>query len=309
MWQRCRKGWASVQSAVGLRAEPQSAGTARTWIREQLTAMGRPDLVASAQLATSELVTNAILHARTPVTVAVSDDSGEVLIEVADASTGRLSQVDTTASSDGELTTVGNGLHIIGALARRWGVRERGAEGKTVWFVPASPGEEVRASPRFPPDILRGVLVEDVDAVTVVLRGVPVRLLWECRFRVRDLRREMALLTVQQRVPVGVPHRLVGLAEQVDRLNTAVLRHDDDFARAVTDRDESVDMHYTVPRGVGAACARLADMLDEVDDYCRAAQLLTLAAPPEERLLRHWFLYEFARQTGGEAPRGYGAQP
>jgi anti-sigma regulatory factor (Ser/Thr protein kinase) len=298
-----------VQSAVALRAESQSAGAARAWIRERLTAMGRPDLVDSAQLATSELVTNAILHARTPLTVAVSNDTGEILIEVADASTGRLSQVDTSASSDGELTTVGNGLHIIGALARRWGVRERGADGKTVWFVPASSGAEARAVPRFPPDILQGVLLDDADAVTVVLHGVPVRLLWECRFRVRDLRREMALLTMQRHVPVGVPHRLVELAQAVDRLNTAVLRHDDDFARAVTDREASVEMHYAVPRGVGAACAGLADMLDEVDDYCRTAQLLTLAAPPEESRLRHWFLYEFARQTSGEAPRAYAAQP
>ena len=298
-----------MQSAVALRAEPQSAGAARAWIREQLTLMGHPELVDSAQLATSELVTNAVLHARTPMTVAVSDDGGEILIEVADASTDRLDDRVRHPRDDGELTTVGNGLQIIGALARRWGVRERGTAGKTVWFVPASPDEEARAAPRFPPDILEGVVRDDADAVDVVLRNVPVRLLWECRFRVRDLRREMALLTLQHDAPSGVPHRLVQLAEEVDRVNTAVLSHDDDFAQAVTDRDESVVLHYAVPRQVGTACAQLADMLDEVDEYCRDAKLLTLAAPAEESRLRHWFLYEFARQADGQDSQGFPAQP
>ena len=296
-----------MQESVRLRPEPQSAGAARAWIREQLTVMGHPELVDSAQLATSELVTNAVLHARTRITLAVSDDDDEILIEVADTSNLRLAQTSAQTTPEGGLTTVGNGLHIIGALARRWGVRERNGQGKTVWFVPASPEELSQASPRFPPDMLDVVAVDDIDTVEVVLLDTPVRLLWESRFRVRDLRREMALLTVMRQPPAGVPRRMVEVAEEVDQINTAVLLYDDDFERAFARQDESVTLRYVVPRRVGPACGQLAGLLEEADDFCADAHMLTLAAPPLERRLRRWFLCEFARQTRGSAPTPWGS--
>ncbi len=291
-----------MESAVRLQPEPRSAGVARAWIRDQLTSMGHPELVDSAQLATSELVTNAVLHARTRITVAVRDDGDEILIEVADASANRLAAAPIDAAADGALTTVGNGLQIIGALARRWGVRERGRGGKTVWFVPSSPEEEVLAAPRFPPDFLDSIGYDDIDTVDVVLLDVPVRLLWETRFRVRDLRREMTLLTLQGWAPVDVPRRMVELAEKVEQVNAAVITDDDAFEQAVAREQETITLHYLVPRTAGPACAQLAELLDEADEFCRTAMLLTLAAPPAERALRRWFLGEFARQTRGGPP-------
>ena len=295
-----------MQQSVRLSPEPQSASAARAWIREQLTVMGHPELVDSAQLATSELVTNAVLHARTRITLAVSDDDDEILIEVADTSNLRLLRSAADNPPEGGLTTVGNGLHIIGALARRWGVRERGGEGKTVWFVPATPEELSQAGPRFPPDMLDVVVLEDTDTVDVVLLDTPVRLLWESRFRVRDLRREMALLTVMRQPPAGVPGRMVEVAEEIDQINTSVLLSDGDFEGAFARQDESVTLHYVVPRRVGPACGQLAGLLEEADAFCADAHLLTLAAPPEERRLRRWFLCEFARQAAGLCPHSVG---
>ena len=49
--------------------DPQSVRRARVWIGEELERLGRPDLVDSAELGISELVTNAILHADPPITV------------------------------------------------------------------------------------------------------------------------------------------------------------------------------------------------------------------------------------------------
>ncbi len=292
-----------MEMAVRLRPEPQSAGMARAWIREQLTSMGHPELVDSAQLATSELVTNAVLHARTRITVAVRDQGDEVLIEVADTSANRLAPaLGEALNHDGALTTVGNGLQIIGALARRWGVRERGRSGKVVWFVPSSPDEETRVAPRFPPDMLDGAGFDDIDTAEVVLLDAPVRLLWETRFRVRDMRREMTLLTFQADSPIDVPRRMIEVASEVEKVNAAMLTDDEDFEQAVARGDETVTLHYVVPRATGPACAQLADLLDEAEKYCRSAQLLTLAAPPTERALRRWFLGEFARQAHGAPP-------
>jgi len=292
-----------VDNAVLLQPEPQSAAVARAWIREQLTSMGHPELVDSAQLATSELVTNAVLHARTRITVAVRDEGNEILIEVADASANRLAP-PREAGAEGALTTVGNGLHIIGALARRWGVRERGG-GKTVWFVPSSPDEEVPAAPRFPPDLLDRVGYDDVDTVHVIVQDAPVRLLWETRFRVRDLRREMTLLTLQAGSPGDVPNRIVDLADRVEKVHAAVITADETFERAVAAGQETVTLHYRVPRSAGPACAQLADLLEEADEFCRSAQLLTLAAPAAERALRDWFLGEFARQAHDSPPTSW----
>ena len=286
-----------MESAVRLQPEPQSAGVARAWIRDQLTSMGRPELVDSAQLATSELVTNAVLHARTRITVAVRAEGDEIFIEVADASANRLAPPIDAGS--GALATVGNGLQIIGALARRWGVRERDQGGKTVWFVPSSPEEEVLAAPRFPPDLLEGIGHDDTDTVEVVVQDAPVRLLWETRFRVRDVRREMTLLTMQPGAPAEVSQRMVELAGQVEQVHAAVLTDDEAFEQAVARGDESITLRYLVPRTTGPACAQLADLFEEADEYCRSAQLLTLAAPPAERALRRWFLGEFARQAAG----------
>lgn len=301
-----------MDDAVPLRPEPQSAGRARAWVRERLTSMGHPELVDSATLATSELVTNAVLHARTGITVAVHAEGDEVRIEVADTSAGRLQLGLAAGTPEGTLTTVGNGLQIISALARRWGVRERGpggAAGKTVWFVPATLEEQALARRRFPPDLV-GPRDDEADpGVAVDIRDAPVQLLWQTRFRVRDVRREMLLLTLQGVEPDGVPHRLIEIAGAVDALNVAVLVEDETLEAALHREDELITLHYEVPRAAGPACKSLADLLDETDAYCRSAQLLTLAATPPERALRRWFLDEFDRQVRGEPPQPWPGTP
>ncbi len=297
---------ASVEQAVRLSPDPQAPGIARRWLRELLASTGHPELIDSATLALSELVTNAVLHARTSITVAVRDEGDDVLIEVADTGSGRLQLGLVENAPEATLTTVGNGLQIISALARRWGVRDGaagGGEGKTVWFVPARAGEEQFASRRFPPDLVDDS-AEDAgaDDVAVTIVDVPVRLLWETRFRVRDLRREMILVTMQDDTRTGVPHRLQKIASDVETLNVAVLVEDERFEEAFHRKQPVVTLHYGVPPAAGPACALLAQLLDEADEYARRAQLLTLAASPDERRLRWWFLAEFDRQVRGKPP-------
>jgi anti-sigma regulatory factor (Ser/Thr protein kinase) len=65
---------------------PGSVGEARELVRDLLEDEGRDDLVETATLLVSEIVTNAILHAGTPIEVrAVVDESG-VRVEVGDGS-------------------------------------------------------------------------------------------------------------------------------------------------------------------------------------------------------------------------------
>ena len=97
---------------------------------------GWGDDAAGAQLAvllTSEVVTNAIVHASPHATdgrVGVSIDGGAELarVEVTDGFGGM-----PFARGPGVSRTSGRGIMLLDLLASRWGVTPVG-EGKTVWF-------------------------------------------------------------------------------------------------------------------------------------------------------------------------------
>jgi hypothetical protein len=113
----------------------RASGQARAYIRDILTGLGRDALLDSAQLGVTELVTNACLHARTPIVVALRVTAdGVVRIEVSDDSP-RLPErraYDATA-------TTGRGLGLL-SLFGRWGIDpvQPARIGKTVWFEPTA---------------------------------------------------------------------------------------------------------------------------------------------------------------------------
>ena len=86
------------------------------------------DLADSAELMVSELVTNAIVHARSPSTVIARDDGAMLRVEVEDHGDGLCALREADAASDG-----GRGLRFVDTLAERWGCAST-ARGKTVWF-------------------------------------------------------------------------------------------------------------------------------------------------------------------------------
>lgn len=89
--------------------------------------------VSDAEIVVSELVTNAIEHAATPVTVRVTHNAAAVRVEVCDSS-GILPAVrDLLGDSDR-----GRGLHLVERLSDAWGV-ESSDSGKIVWFEVAAP--------------------------------------------------------------------------------------------------------------------------------------------------------------------------
>lgn len=107
--------------------EPLSASAARKFV---LSLGWSDDSDTNVRLATvvSEIVTNAILHARTPFIVSVSPNRTAIRVEVTDGSASfpARRKYDTTDPS-------GRGLAIVDAMADRWGVASA-PNGKTVWF-------------------------------------------------------------------------------------------------------------------------------------------------------------------------------
>jgi anti-sigma regulatory factor (Ser/Thr protein kinase) len=91
--------------------------------------------IAALQVLVDELVTNAVLHARTDAELVATVDGHVARVQVRDASTHLPAPRFYATNS-----ATGRGLHLIEALARRWGVDEVPG-GKIVWFELACNGD------------------------------------------------------------------------------------------------------------------------------------------------------------------------
>jgi anti-sigma regulatory factor (Ser/Thr protein kinase) len=111
-----------------LPAEPLSARQARRFVTSALSELGLPELTDTALILVSELVTNAVLHARSEVTLTVVRTGGGLRMEVGDQS----SLAPSVRRYSAEAAT-GRGLVLVESLADAWG-SDIGPSGKTVWF-------------------------------------------------------------------------------------------------------------------------------------------------------------------------------
>ena len=118
--------------------DAQSARAARRFVSQALTGWDDEggDLSDTVTLLVSELVTNAVVHAGSEVEVMVQLTATAARVEVTDASADAVAPRDAATDEDS-----GRGLALVGALARRWGIRPAPGGGKTVWFeVERAPG-------------------------------------------------------------------------------------------------------------------------------------------------------------------------
>ena len=111
-----------------LEAQPQSAASARRFVDETLHRWQCDELFDVVGLLTSELVTNAILHAQSDIELNVSLTPDAIRIDVVDHS----AEMPAPRTANEEDTS-GRGLGLVEALATAWGVDERPG-GKSVWF-------------------------------------------------------------------------------------------------------------------------------------------------------------------------------
>lgn len=132
------------QVTAGSRCEPvvarwpltgHSVGLARLALRRTLGEWGLDHLADPAELVLSELLTNAVRHARTPAGRLVETRYERmpegIRIEVHDAG-DRLPQMRRAADDD----EGGRGLALVDVLTgRRWGVSSRQGVGKLVWAL------------------------------------------------------------------------------------------------------------------------------------------------------------------------------
>jgi anti-sigma regulatory factor (Ser/Thr protein kinase) len=125
---------------------PATAGSpaaARAMVLERLQALGCADVAEVVCLLTSELVTNAVIHAATSLTIRLRVEPDLVRVEVEDGGAWsdqvELQAVGSPADSPDALAPAGRGLQIVESLSAHWGVMPA-RRGTTVWFeLPLSP--------------------------------------------------------------------------------------------------------------------------------------------------------------------------
>jgi len=145
------------------------------------------------------------------------------------------------------------------------------------------------------------------DPEVVWLRGYPVRLGLSLAEHVEDWMREFMLMALgRQAGAVGheVPERLQATVRHLTQRYATELSEPDRLRAAAAARGEpTVDLPYPVRAETADTVRGWRDLLAEVDEYCRAEDLLTLQRTPEQVALSDWVCDEFLRQLQGEPPR------
>ena len=286
---------------------PRGAAQARRWVADVCLEIGRSDLRENAELAMSEVVTNAILHGKGPVTVRLRGTRDHPRVEVRDASADppALTSDDPVPDFIDELPTFGRGLAIVASFSEAWGA-ERDGDGKLVWFVPAAaaPDEPATGVVLGWDDEPEETSFSDEETITVHLHEVPVDLMQGTLAHSAELRRELRLLAVAH-------HDTYPVASDLSAYFSALARDfrwqftGEALVDAIHTGRRAVDIDVLAPLDAADRFGRLLELYDLADAFCRNERLLTLARTPEQVEFQSWLFGEFVRQGRGQDAKAW----
>lgn len=297
------------QDPLQLEPEPRSVQLARRWIADSFQALGREDLLECAELATSELVTNALLHAGDPIAVRLRGTKDHPRVDVSDGS--RQLPLPPTRGQhqlSSLLATFGRGLDLVARCSIAWGATIE-LQGKTVWFEPADePHEDLPPRANFLDEGEDTVSRPDGPMVTVRLRNVPVATLLGLRLHNRNLRRELRLISLAQEATYPLAAEITEVFRAYDANWPGALAEEANAAAA--DGRQVIDPDVSFPLPAIPVLTRMRELLARADEFCADERLLTIARSPHQRQFQDWLLGECERQGAGEPPRPWsGATP
>ncbi|WP_282792465.1 SpoIIE family protein phosphatase [Streptomyces sp. CC224B] len=278
---------------------PKSVAQARRFVRAAL-ADGAPDLVGTAQLLVSELVTNAVLHACTDVEVSARVDGGTARVCVGDRRPDRRLLPQECPAYAG----TGQGLALVERLASRHGV-ETGEDGKTVWFelwstgAPEQPGGWGPAEPADGADSGSGSLSgpgsASGSAEQVTLIDMPGALYAASQQHRHTLLRETAL-ALAAGCDLGVPPDDLVTAHDMSNVISASVTT---ALRREPAGKEIPSLPLRLPADAGEAVETLRRVLRRAEDAARDERLLTLPALPRNRVFHEWLFDQIVGQLAG----------
>ncbi len=279
-----------------LRPHPSSVAEARRAVRAAFSGSSLDlDLVDTAELCVSELVTNAVVHAGTDIDVTVQLYEGGARVEVLDRS-AHLPVPRHYAS----LAATGRGLLMVDQLVTRWGVASS-ADSKTVWFEVGA----VSDLPDGDPTPAGGPVLP--PGVHVVLRRVPLLLHAAWQIHAESLLRELLLVRLDEETLAGLEEHAaasaaIALMEQQIRHPALGQDASEVMAEAVEPLVTAEELVLEVPPGSVRHFAVLNQLLEDLADMADSGSLLTPPIQPEIRDFRRWVCREVSRQADGEAP-------
>ena len=274
-------------------------------MRDELSLAGREDLVDTAELLVSEVVTNALVHAGTPIDVTARVDESGLRVEVGDGS----SQLPIMRHN-ATLAGTGRGLRMLQLLVQRWGAQSR-TDGKTVWFeletgdyendvlLPAGTGAPKPARRATRP-----------NAARIVLMNVPLLLHVAWRQHVESLLREYLLYSLGDEDAGGLQAHAAAseaVALLADQLPDSGFGEDADelMANAVEPHVSSPREVLSVPLSMLESFRTLDSILDKALELTDAGEFLTPPTQPELRMFRSWICREIAGQANGGPPTAW----
>lgn len=140
---------------------------------------------------------------------------------------------------------------------------------------------------------------------TAVLVGYPLRLWQRQQQHNEELMREFTLLLDGRRLEgSSAPARLVQLAESMVGRYGALIDEVQRTRQEALDRgEETIDSEIPLVPDAVPLMEAYREVFEEVDEFCRAGNLLALPTPADLVALREWSTTEVIRQANGEPPR------
>jgi GAF domain-containing protein len=298
-----------------LPAHLESVGRARQALVEAASDWGvSDDVLQDARLVVSELVTNAVLHAATPLVLSAWALGSGMRIEVCDSSSrpvippllvpapapGLLDDIaDVPLLDEGWVVAgaTGRGLAMVDEVADAWGVEHRNGTAKVVW-AEVGTGLPVEA-PATEPEVSAPVS----GGHPIRLIAVPLRLLAESERQFDDLLRELQVLALDPASPArlktlaDVASELIGQVEEGRRVTREAIRE------AVSGGDRLVDLSFILRADGLVGLSRLGELLTKAAAAAAAGELLTLPPAGEVVAFRVWYRDEVVAQLGGRPPQ------
>ena len=206
------------------------------------------EVVDDIELLVSELVTNAVLHARSAARLTIEHFGDRIRVTVSDSSS-----VPPRLRDYGPEAATGRGVFLVDRLARGLGRRRRRWRGQARVVRDRGRARERR--------VARVNAAAMPPATTdVVLAGCPIDLLERSRRHNESLMREFAFIADSDEERAELPARLLALVDRARArlvgLNVAV---EEQLAAARARGDDTCDLRVTLPSNGRALAVELAE--------------------------------------------------
>ncbi|MEU0659493.1 SpoIIE family protein phosphatase [Streptomyces lavendulocolor] len=273
--------------------ETRSVPLARRFVRSALRGAAAEVVEDTAELLASELVTNAVLHARTEVEVRVWSHEGQVRVRVGDGRPDR----PLVPRERRPYAGAGRGLAVVEELASSHGAHV-GEGRKTVWFelwpkAPVPPTSGWDSVPMYG----RTTTVTLIDMPGIVFRAA--------QQHGDEMLRELTLTTCVEECAGVSSHELLVAIDVADVINACMTSA---LEETVTG-GATVSLDISFPLDTAPALDTLRHVLEHGDAAAQLGSLLTLPAPPHVRSHYQWVLDQLGTQLSGGPPTAWTLLP